>query len=88
MLGMGLGMKARKMREMNTPNLRKKLVELKNEIAKFEAASGVSGGNAMIKLPTGKGGGVNWGLMRELKKDRARAIGILWERKEIRGLVR
>lgn len=67
----------KKMREMNTPDLKKKLAELNLEIAKWGS------GETNAQLPSGKRGGIAWGRFRELKKDRARAIGILWSRREI-----
>jgi hypothetical protein len=49
------------------------------EIATFQAAIHQQA-QGMIKIPTGGGGGTNWGLYQKLKKEKSRILSVINER--------
>jgi len=69
------------LRKMDDRELQKRLDEIRLEIMKFHAVKHSHGEGAII-LPTGVGGGVKWGVFKNLKKEKARILTILKERED------
>jgi ribosomal protein L29 len=79
-------MKAKELRKKDEKELMQMLSEIDKTIMRFKAGQMMQssqGSGGMINLPTGKGGGVNWGLFQTLKKNRAVILTVLTEQKKI-----
>jgi ribosomal protein L29 len=74
-------MKAKELRKLKSDELMKMLSETDRTIMQFKAGQMMQGSGGMIKLPIGKGGGVNWGLFQTLKKNKAVILTVLTENK-------
>jgi ribosomal protein L29 len=74
--------KAKELRKLKIDELMKILSETDRTISRFRAGQMMQGSGGMINLPTGKGGGVNWGLFQTLKKNKACILTILCEQKK------
>jgi ribosomal protein L29 len=75
--------KARELRKLKTDELLKMLSEIDRIIMQFKAGQMMQGSGGMIKLPIGKGGGVNWGLFQTLKKNKAIILTVMTEAKKL-----
>jgi ribosomal protein L29 len=79
-------MKAKELRKKDGKELMQMLSEIDRTIMRFKAGQMMQssqGSGGMINLPTGKGGGVNWGLFQTLKKNRAVILTVLTEQRKI-----
>lgn len=70
--------KAKELRKKSTKELMGMLSETDREIARFR--SGTKQVDAMITLPTGPKGGINFGLFQTLKKNKAIILTVLTEK--------
>jgi ribosomal protein L29 len=74
--------KAKELRKLKMDELMKILSETDRTISRFRAGQMMQGSGGMINLPTGKGGGVNWGLFQTLKRNKAVILTVLCEQRK------
>jgi len=68
-----------RLEEMSNEDLQKRLNDINLEIMKFNA-SRVGGGKA-IKVPASSRGNINYGMFKELRKEKARILTIMRKRR-------
>lgn len=68
-------MRAKDLRKLSREELEKRLKDINLEIMKFRARSK----GWAVRVPKSRTGGINWGVFKQLKKEKARILTVLNE---------